>query len=357
MPEGQADAAGGVGEHAGGAGLVQGRDQVGHAAAEHGGQVGERELDAEQRRRAQHLPGGRGDEAEPVRDGPGQRVGNRVGRELRGARRRDGDAAGPGERGEQLGEVERVARRPGGQPQQAGVRPSAREGADQLGHCRLWERVELNPVARLHRPAQRQQVVALRCGPGHADEQQRHLPCGAREPAPELDGGGVRPLQVVDGEHHGPGGGLVDGQRDKLLGEHRGHVGAAVGGDLAAQQPGDRGPARVRGRAAHAQRVEERQQRQLLAELVARAPELLAAACCPCCAAWAAVASALRTREVLPMPGSPSMSTALPPPRARSLNSPSSSASSLARPASTPAGVTGCMSRSVLAGHLRNKRF
>ena len=96
-----------------------------------------------------------------------------------------------------------------------------------------------------------------------------------------LTAGRVRPLQVVDDEHHGPGGGLVDGQRDELLGEHRGHVGAAVGGDLAAQQPGDRGPARVRGRAAHAQRVEERQQRQFLAELVARAPELLAASLLP----------------------------------------------------------------------------
>ena len=69
------------------------------------------------------------------------------------------------------------------------------------------------------------------------------------------------------------------------------------------------------------------------------------------------LAMAVRTSVVLPMPGSPSMSTALPPPRARSLKYPSSSASSSARPASTPAVVTGCMSRRVLAGHLRNKRF
>jgi hypothetical protein len=41
-------------------------------------------------------------------------------------------------------------------------------------------------------------------------------------------------LQVVNDEHDRPGGGFVDRQRDELLGEHRGHVGAAVGGDLTA---------------------------------------------------------------------------------------------------------------------------
>ena len=96
---------------------------------------------------------------------------------------------------------------------------------------------------------------------------------GPRQPPPELDAGRVRPVQVVDDQHHGPRGGLVDGERDELLGEQRGHVGAAVGGDLAAQQPGDRGPPGVHRRGPHLERVEERQQRELLAELVPGTPE------------------------------------------------------------------------------------
>jgi len=84
-------------------------------------------------------------------------------------------------------------------------------------------------------------------------------------------------LQVFDDKLHGPGGGLVDAQGDELLSEHGGNVGAAEGGDLTAQQARDGGSARVRRRAANPQRVEERQQRELLAEFVARAPELLEA--------------------------------------------------------------------------------
>ena len=69
-----------------------------------------------------------------------------------------------------------------------------------------------------------------------------------------------------------------------------------------------------------------------------------------------ASATAARTSADLPMPGSPSMSTALPRPRATSLMSPVSSAISLSRPTSAPAGVTGGMERTLLPEHLPNKR-
>ena len=64
----------GIGQHAGRAGLVERRHQVGHGPAEHGGQIGDRELHAEQRGGAEHLPGRCGDESEPVSDNPRQRV-------------------------------------------------------------------------------------------------------------------------------------------------------------------------------------------------------------------------------------------------------------------------------------------
>ena len=54
------------------------------------------------------------------------------------------------------------------------------------------------------------------------------------------------------------------------------HVRAAVGGLLAAQQPDDRVAPGIRGKLAYPQPVEERQQRQRLAQLVAGTPEHLA---------------------------------------------------------------------------------
>ena len=55
------------------------------------------------------------------------------------------------------------------------------------------------------------------------------------------------------------------------------------------------------------------------------------------------------------MPGSPSMSTELPRPRATSLISPARSAISLSRPISEPAGFTGGMGQTLLPEYLRNK--
>ena len=201
VPEREADA--GIGQHPHRPGLVERGDQGGDGPAEHRGQVGDPELHSEQRRRAEHLPRRRGDEAEPVRDGAGQRVGHGAVRELGGARRRDRDAARPCERGQHLGEVERIARRPGGEAEQPGVRSAAGQRADELGHRGLRERAELDPMRIVYRAPQREQVLSLRYRAGHADEQQRHLVRGPGEPAPELDGGRVCPVQVVDHQDHG----------------------------------------------------------------------------------------------------------------------------------------------------------
>ena len=64
-------------------------------------------------------------------------------------------------------------------------------------------------------------------------------------------------------------------------------------------------------------------------------------------ASGAAVTAACTSAD-LPMPGSPSISTAAPRPRAASLNSPSRRASSSSRPTSTAAAVTGDMAQTLL---------
>ena len=72
--------------------------------------------------------------------------------------------------------------------------------------------------------------------------------------------------------------------------------------------------------------------------------------------ASAAAATAACTSADLPMPGSPSMRTEPPRPRATSLISPDSSAISLSRPSSAPAGVAECMEQTVLPEHLLNNQ-
>ena len=84
-------------------------------------------------------------------------------------------------------------------------------------------------------------------------------------------------MQVVDEEHDRTGGGFVDGQRDELLGQQRRNVGAAVGGNLAPEQPGDRGPPGVSRWRPDPERVQEWVQREFLAELVAGPAKDLAA--------------------------------------------------------------------------------
>ncbi len=182
-----------------------------------------------------------------------------------------------GQRGEQLGDVQRVARRPVGQPQQAAVRPAAGQGRHQLGHRRLGQRGELDPDRVGGHPPQRQQVAALGHRAHHPDQQQRLMLRRLRQPPPQGDAGLVGPLQVIDDQDGRPDRALLGDQGQQLLRQHRGHVRAAVGADLAAQQPDDRGAPGIRRRLAHPQPVEERQQRQRLAQFVTGPPEHLAA--------------------------------------------------------------------------------
>jgi hypothetical protein len=142
---------------------------------------------------------------------------------------------------------------------------------------------------------------------------------------------------------------MLGHRRQQLLGQHRRHVRAAVGGNLAAQEPDDRVPAGIRRGLAYPQPVEERQQRQCLAEFVTGTPEHLAAGLRrplhrgPHQRGLADARFALDEHR-----------TAAPP--ATSLISPVSSAISLSRPTSAPAGVTGDMGRTLLPEYLRNKR-
>jgi hypothetical protein len=182
------------------------------------------------------------------------------------------------------------------------LRPACRRpGRHQVGHRRLGEPGELEPGGIVRRSPQRQQVIPLRHRAHHPDQQQRHLPRRPRQPPPQGDAGLVGPLQVVDDQDGRPHRALLGDQRQQLLRQHRRHVRAAVGGDLAAQEPDDRVPPGIGGGLADPQPVEERQQRQRLAQLVAGAPEHLAAGL--------RLARAARTSADLPMPGSPSMST------------------------------------------------
>ena len=275
MPE--PEAAAGLGQHADGTRLVHRRDQVRHAAAQYDRQIGDREIHPEQGRGPQHLAHRPGDEAEAVRDRRGQRAGRGAARQLGRSRLGDGETGAAGQRGDQFGDVERVARRPVGEPQQAVVGPAAGQRGHQVGHRRPGEPGELEPGGVARHPPQRQHVIPLRHRAHHPDQQQRHLPRRSRQPSPQGDAGLIGPLQVVDDQDGRPHRALLGDESQQLLGQHGGHVRAAVGADLAAQQLDDRLPPGIAGRLTHPQPVEERQQRQRLAQLVTGTPEHLAA--------------------------------------------------------------------------------
>ena len=86
MPESEAIA--GFGQHAGGTRLVNRRDQVRHAAAQHDRQIRNRELHAQQGRRPQHLARRPGHEAKAVRYGRRQGAWRGTAGQLGGARHR-----------------------------------------------------------------------------------------------------------------------------------------------------------------------------------------------------------------------------------------------------------------------------
>ena len=198
-------------------------------------------------------------------------------RQRGGARLGDGQAGAAGQRRDQLGDVQRVARRPVGEPQQVAVGLAAGQGCHQAGHRLPGERGELEPGGVAHDPPQRQQVIALGHRAHHPDQQQRHLLRRPRQPAPQGDAGRVGPLQVIDHQDNRPHRALLGDQRQQLFRQRRRHVRAAVGGDLPAQEPHDRVPPRIRGRLTDPQRVEERHERQRLTQLVTGTPAHLAA--------------------------------------------------------------------------------
>ena len=167
--------------------------------------------------------------------------------------------------------------RPVGELQEVAVGSAAGQGGHQVGHRRPGEPGELEPGGAAGHPPQRQQVLALRHRAHHPDQQQRHLPRRSRQPSPQGDAGRVGPLQVIDHQDERPHRALFRDQRQQLLRQHGRHVRAAVGGDLTAQQPDDRLPPGVRRRLADPQPVQERQQRQCLAQLIPGPPEHLAA--------------------------------------------------------------------------------
>ena len=275
MPE--PEPAAGLGQHAGGACLVHRRDQVRHAAAQHDAQITDREIRAEQGRGPQHLAHRPVHEAEAVRYGRRQGAWRGTARELGGSGLGDRQTGTPRQRGDKLGDVERVARRPVGQPQQVAAGLAAGQGRHEVGHRRLGQPGELEPGGVARRSPQRHQVIPLGHRAHRPDQQQRHLPRRPRQPSPQGDAGLVGPLQVVDDQDGRPHRALLGDERQQLLRQHRRHVRAAIGGVLTAQEPDDRGPPRVHRGFADPQPVQERQQGQRLAQFVAGAPEHLAA--------------------------------------------------------------------------------
>jgi len=275
MPEPQAVA--GLGQHAHGTCLVDRRDQVRHATPKHDRQIRDREIRAEQGRRPQHLTHRPGHKAQAVRYGRRQGAWRGTARELGGARLGDDQTGTAGQRRDKLGEVERIARRPVREPQQVAVGLAARQASHQVGHCHPAEPGELKPGGVVYHSPQRQQVISLGRRAHHPDQQQRHLPCGPRQPSPQGDAGLVGPLQVVDDQDGRPDRVLLGDQREQLLGQYGRHVRAPIGGDLAAQQLDDGVPPGIGGGLADPQPVEKRQQRQRLAQFVTGTPEHLAA--------------------------------------------------------------------------------
>ena len=139
-------------------------------------------------------------------------------------------------------------------------------------------------------------------------------------------------------------------EREQLLGQRGGHILAAAGRDLAAQQRDDGFLPRVGRGLADPQPVQDGQQRQRLPQFVTGAPEHLAARS-------AASAQAARTSVDLPMPGSPSMSTAWPCPAVASAAQLISRDSSRSRPTSWPAKDGSGTRWIVPPEYGRNKRF
>ncbi len=204
-------------QHADGACLVNGRDQVRHAATEHGRQVRHGEIHAEQCRGPQYLAYRPGNEAKTVRYGRRQGTGCGTARQLDGSRVGNGQAGAASQRSDQLSDVERVARGAVGEPQQAVVRLAAGQGCHQLGHRRLGEPGELEACGIVHHSPQRQQVIPLRHRTHHPDQQQRYLPHQPGQPPPQGNARLICPLEIVDDQDCRQHRALLGDERQQLL--------------------------------------------------------------------------------------------------------------------------------------------
>ena len=233
--------------------LVHRRDQVGHAAAEHDGQVGHGEVHAEQGGGPQHLPHRAGHEAEPVGDGRGQGARGRAAGQLGGARAGHGQAGAAVQRRDQLGQVERVARGAVGEAQQAGVRPAAGQRGDQLVHVPVGQAGELE-AGGTRRACSAGPAGRPAAAPGASCRSAAAAACGA-------DRARRRHSATVAGSAHwrssttrtvGEVAHCSRDQGEQLLGQRSRDVRAAVGGELALQQPDDHVPSRVGRRLANA---------------------------------------------------------------------------------------------------------
>ena len=130
MPEPETLA--GFGQHTGRERLVKNPDQIRDAAAQDDRQIRDREVHAQQGRRPQDLTHRPRNKAKAIRYGRRERAWRGTGRERSCPRVSDGHPGAAPQRGHQLGDVERIARRVGGEPQELAVGRAAGEGGDQL---------------------------------------------------------------------------------------------------------------------------------------------------------------------------------------------------------------------------------
>ena len=96
----------------------------------------------------------------------------------------DGHAGAAGQRRDQLGDVQRVARRAVGEPQQLVVGRAADQAATSSATAASVSPVSCSRARVADRPAQRQQVIPLRHRAHRPDQQQRQLPRRASPAGP-----------------------------------------------------------------------------------------------------------------------------------------------------------------------------
>ena len=265
VPEAQPHA--GLGQHAGPDGLLDRRGELAGRPPGEQGELGDGEVGAHQARRAQHPERRPGQEVQPVGDRRDQRERHAAVGVGAGELHRAGLGPHPplpDERVDHLPDVQGVPGRPGDRPAQGRTDTvRAEQAADQLGHRSVRERAQLDELGAggEHAVPEPDQLGPARHRPARGDEQQRELRGHPGEPLPDQQARLVRPVQVVDDEHHGLRAQLVD-QGEQPLG-HGGHQVGGAGTDRAVAEAGEDPPPRgVLGRGADLQAVEQHPQRE-----------------------------------------------------------------------------------------------